>query len=235
MQNRLKRGSLIFIAASFIIGIPSAFLTGEQPKQVAAGLVINDEPEQAKSDKRPWNSEGVHFVPEASYDLKCRVLHRERYWTDEAARFAPLDLAVAWGRASDSAVVDKMTVTQGNRHFQLNATRVPLPGMEMVTHNANVHCVPATPEIREKLLRVQINDFVELKGYLVNASWRQRGIVQRLTGSAGDLKSWETSTRRDDVGDGSCEILWIESIEVIQPEPYEPQFRLGPGGIYYQS
>jgi hypothetical protein len=53
---------------------------------------------------------------------------------------------------------------------------------------------------------VQAGDVVRLRGYLV-----------RVT--AEDGWSWLSSTSRSDTGDGSCEVMWIEGVEVYSDAP----------------
>jgi hypothetical protein len=46
----------------------------------------------------------------ASFDIRARVLARERYRFDRAADLSPIDLALGWGRMSESAVLDQLKI-----------------------------------------------------------------------------------------------------------------------------
>jgi hypothetical protein len=61
--------------------------------------------------------------------------------------------------------------------------------------------IPAYSFIRKKLKGVRVGDIVRLQGKLVDidhpSGWH-----------------WRTSLRRDDTGGGSCEIVYLEDIEI---------------------
>jgi hypothetical protein len=61
----------------------------------------------------------------------------------------------------------------------------------------NVHLIPATPAVSDKLQRVRIGELVTLRGTLVNVRDSQGRVAT-------------TSTR---AGDRDCEILWLEDIQ----------------------
>jgi hypothetical protein len=64
-----------------------------------------------------------------------------------------------------------------------------------------MHMIPAQDWIWKKLKGVRVGDIVRLQGKLVDidhpSGWH-----------------WRTSLRRDDTGGGSCEIMYLEDIEI---------------------
>jgi len=48
---------------------------------------------------------GFQFTPVAYFELEARVLSKRLYRYDAAAAISPVDLALGWGRMSDTAVV----------------------------------------------------------------------------------------------------------------------------------
>jgi hypothetical protein len=166
-------------------GLPAA----RDPVQTSVGL------------PRPFLNGDYTITPLANYEIKAVVLSRERYRNDAGAKLAPVDLALGWGPMSSAAVINDLNISQSGRWYEYSwSGEEPLdPGL-IATHSANTHCLPATPEIRQRLLAIKRHDIVTLKGYLVE-----------VTGPQG--YRWSSSLSRTDTGGGACEIMWITEIQ----------------------
>ena len=81
---------------------------------------------------------------------------------------------------------------------------VPLNEKVVMTHLANTHLIPSTPELAAYLEHVKAGDLLFLEGLLVDVA---------LAGTF-PLK---TSLFRDDIGNGACEILYVEKAEITRP------------------
>jgi hypothetical protein len=136
----------------------------------------------------------------ASFDLRGRVLAQERYRFDRAAELSPIDLAMGWGRMSDSAVLDQLKIWQSGRWYYWSTRRFPIPAEEITTHSANMHMIPATPLVQRQLLRLRVGQVVRIRGQLIRAEGR-------------DQWRWASSLSRTDSGDGACEVIWVETVE----------------------
>ncbi len=167
-----------------------------------AGVLVDAVPRQADaSDDTPVRLGGSVLQPLADFDIEARVLSRRDYAFDAGASLAPTDLALGWGRMSDSAVIDAMEIDQSARYFSYRWRSVPpIPPAEIVRSATNLHAIPADAVIARALARVRVGDVVELRGRLVEASradgWR-----------------WRSSLSREDSGAGACELMLIESID----------------------
>ncbi len=172
------------------IEYPPGVLVTEAPKQVdvrGVASVTMDEYE---------------LTPRAEFEIRARVLSRKNYRWGSEADLSPVDLALGWGVMSDQAVIDRMEISQGSRWYY---TRYELPApvsdKEIIQNSGNMHMVPAQKWIRKKLKGVRVGDIVRLRGRLVDidhpSGWH-----------------WRTSLRRDDTGGGSCEIVYLEEIEI---------------------
>ena len=82
-----------------------------------------------------------------------------------------------------------------------NWSSFPLSPSQTISHAAQVHAIPADADIERKLRKLRPGQVVHLSGYLVDV----RG--------PGEF-TWKTSLRRDDTGDGACEIMWIAQLTV---------------------
>lgn len=139
----------------------------------------------------------------ARFALTARVLSREDYRFDGGAALAPMDLALGWGRMSDSAVLAQIEISQSSRFYYWHVRDFPIPRREIETSSANMHLIPADTGVRRAMDHVRPGELVHLEGFLVDASrpgW-----------------SWHTSMTREDTGDGACELVFVERFEPVAP------------------
>jgi hypothetical protein len=134
----------------------------------------------------------------ANFEIRARVLSSERYRWDAGAKLSPIDLALGWGRMSDSAVLESITIGQSDRWYHWRvSSQPPIPMEEIISNSANMHIIPATPGVERTLKDLRVGQVVNLKGWLV-----------RIEGPGGFR--WTSSTTRTDTGDGSCELVWVD-------------------------
>lgn len=169
------------------------------------GRAVSVPPRQTTAElPKPWTRDGVTFEPLARFAMRGVVLSRERYRYDPEAALAPVDLALGWGRMSEAAVVNALTITQDHRWYEYTWRRAPpIPEEEIARSSANMHLIPADDTVRAAVLAVRRHDLVEFEGYLVQVTspgWR-----------------WRSSLSRDDAGGHSCEVVWVEHLERRHP------------------
>ena len=167
------------------------------------GVLAPDAPHQVNlTDGASLHRDGMTLATRAYIDLTARVLSREDYTWDAGAKLAPVDLALGWGRMSDSAVLANFDISQSGRFFYWRTKTWPIPRNEIELSTANVHMIPADAGVRGALKRVRKGQLVHIEGFLVDASgpngWR-----------------WTTSMTRSDTGAGACELVYVESLDVI--------------------
>lgn len=140
-----------------------------------------------------------------SFDIRARVLGREDYRLGIEADISPTDLALGWGRMSDTAVLEQLRIGQGGRfyHYRWGSDGPPIPAEEIVRSSANMHMIPADVAVAGALDRIVPGQVVRIEGWLVN--------VQREDGWR-----WHSSTRRDDSGAGACELVLVASVSIPQ-------------------
>lgn len=140
----------------------------------------------------------------ARFTLTARVLSREDYGWDAGASLVPTDLALGWGRMSDSAVLAKLQIRQSGRFYYWRATELPIPARAIETSSANMHLIPADDGVRSAIKQVRPGEVIHLEGFLVDAR-------------RADGWHWNTSTTRTDTGAGACELVYVESIRRAAP------------------
>lgn len=137
----------------------------------------------------------------ARFELEARVLSKHLYHHDAGSKLSPVDLALGWGRMSDSAVLQYFSIRQSDRFYFWSAGELPIPYDEVVTSSANMHLIPPDERMAKYLEGLKPGNLVHIKGYLVNAS-----------GPNGFY--WNTSLTRADSGAGACELVWVESLSI---------------------
>lgn len=170
------------------------------------GVLAPDPPRQTAledDDAASFAHKAWTLKPLAAFTLEARVLGREDYRFDRLASLVPTDLALGWGPMSDSAVLDRVTISQGGRFYYWKVREFPIPERDIVRSSANMHLIPADEAVADALDRVRVGQVVSLGGKLVEAR-SDRGITAR------------SSLRRDDSGAGACELIWVETLEVLQ-------------------
>ena len=197
------RWTTLILIASFLGG--AWWWTHDRPVSRPPGVIAAAEPKQQDLDPPPRFSErGYTFTKRARYDITARVLRKEIYRADGGASLAPVDLAVGWGPVSDTTIIDQLELSQMGRFFYWKPkdfATFPLEMKALSTHAAQMHLIPATNELASRARLLRPGQLVTIGGYLVDVS-----------GPGGF--AWNTSLTRADTGDGACEIVWVETIEV---------------------
>ena len=186
-----------------VIGLGAWQYMQDRPVSRATGQIAPDAPVQTELKAPQSYRHGQYTLTElARYEITARVLGKERYYLDVGADLVPVDLALGWGAMSDSKVLQALDISQRGRfYFYRWKDQPPIPAQEIVSHSANTHLIPANPSIEKKIKSVRPGQVVHIKGSLVEASAPNGGL-------------WRSSLTRDDSGNGACELVRVESIEI---------------------
>jgi hypothetical protein len=167
------------------------------------GVLAPDAPHQVNlDDGATLRRDDISLATRAYFEITARVLSREDYAWDTEAVLAPTDLALGWGRMSDSAVLAGIDISQSGRFYYWRTKAWPIPRREIEQSSANMHMIPADAGVRGALKRVRKGQLVHIEGFLVDAS------------RAGGWR-WNTSLTRGDTGAGACELVYVESLEIV--------------------
>lgn len=175
-----------------------------RPIRHPAGVLIANPPVQKGIPPKPLAAvEGWKLTAVAEYELRGRVLGSKRYRSGRTADLVPIDVAVGWGRMSDQAVLDKLTISMVNRFFFYEwPEQPPIPQDEIVKSAANNHIIAGNAEVRRLVRSLKSGHIITMKGYLVTANGPDGG-------------TWPTSLTRDDSGNGACELFYVESARAV--------------------
>ncbi|MBE2211914.1 MAG: hypothetical protein IAE66_09890 [Xanthomonadaceae bacterium] len=171
--------------------MPTPLATPESPAQ-----------SPVPTDLAPFRHGDARLQPLAGFSVDARVLSSRTYTQDREAEFAPIDLALGWGRMRDDDVLAMLQVGQQNRWYFTRWDRAPpIPISQVRFESANIHMIPANRDIATALAAIQPGQRVRIDGWLVEVR-------------AKDGWRWRSSTTRDDHGPGGCEVIQVCSVAV---------------------
>jgi hypothetical protein len=168
------------------------------------GILAPGEPFQIAVESQPrLVKKGYRIEALARFSIQARVLRAEHYRFDRAAELVPVDLVLGWGEMSNSEVVEKISISQGQRVYEWSAGRnPPIPPRAIALQSANMHMVPANGDVARVLKEARPGNVVKIYGYLIDAR-------------ASDGFHMRSSLTREDTGMGACEVIWVERIDLI--------------------
>ena len=106
-----------WFALALVLLVGLGFLYRGRAVEQSPGILAPNPPlqEPVGADPPRLAREGFDVQPLARFALTARVLSRDDYTFDAGAEIAPTDLALGWGRMSDSRVLDEIEISQGMR------------------------------------------------------------------------------------------------------------------------
>lgn len=162
-------------------------------------------PYQYNAESRQIRLDDFILSPRAEFEVEARVLAASRFYFDRKGWLAPMAIVIGWGKMSDESVYRNVDIDQFNHFYEWdNLAPTLIDDQEILTSTANIHLIPANKEVKDMMYRIRIGDVISIRGSLVN--------VRRTTGW-----KWATSTKRDDKGEDSGEILYVKALTIIEP------------------
>jgi len=194
-------GGIGFILFAFTYSpSPDTGLTDYKQHTSIAAASVRQQPRQSKArDDTPFFFDEYIISPLADFEISARVLSRKNYWLGRETDLSPVDFALGWGRMSDPAVLESISIKQSNRWYYWQTPEYPIPRYEIESNSANMHIIPANDDIKDRLSDVDEGDNIFIKGKLVRVD-------------AKDGWNWVSSLSRHDVGDKACELVYVTDI-----------------------
>ena len=196
---REHRGTVVL---AVLLGGSGLWWWSGRPVFQPPGVLAPEDPLQGPPDPAtPWTYREHILTPLARFEIRARVLGVERYRFDRPAELSPVDFALGWGPMSDSQVLAAFGVQQRDRWYFWSSADMAISSDTVITHSANMHLIPASEAVKRRLLEAKEGQVATLRGQLVRADGK-------------DGWRWVSSLSRADTGDGSCEVVWVESARI---------------------
>lgn len=173
-----------------------------QKQNIAAGS------SQSKTGAYNFYSDGetnLNITALEKYSLTAMVVSKKHYIFGWNSKIAPYDLALVWGRLMDQDCLNTVSYSQNGRwyYYRYNS-EFPLDNQYIISHSSNNHIIPGTYSLLNKLDSIEVGQIISLEGYLVNIEGNDHG----------HNVWWHSSLTRNDSGDGSCELFYINKLSV---------------------
>jgi hypothetical protein len=195
------RTLIVVILALALWGAYNGFVSRERVHP--PGQIAPEAPYQRNFENgKPFQVKDFTLTPRAKFSLTASVLARERYSADAGADLSPIDIAFGWGAMSDTSLLNLLKISQSGRfYYWHHKDQLPVPHDIIVRSSANMHLIPASVSMKDKLYSARVGDVVELEGELVDVTrpngWR-----------------WNTSLTREDSGGGACELIYVTNVMI---------------------
>ncbi len=197
---------LLIVILSLIVGCDKPQVTCEEFDEID----ISQEPIQIQNASRePFviknkNSEFT-ISPLAGYKIAAIVVSKKLYNDGWRAEVAPIDLALVWGKLAEQEYDKYISYSQHDRwYFYEYEAGSPFNNSYVTAHSANNHVIPADENIYKAIKTIRKEEKVLLEGFLVNVKGRYKG----------EDFWWNSSLKRTDSGDGSCEVFYVKKVRI---------------------
>ena len=191
---------LLFCAICVAVWI---YFSGESVVELSSGVQVTTPPHQSDiSDVKPFSFKGYTVTPLAKIDFLAKILSKKNYSNGKESELSPVDLALGWQNMSDQAIVNQFKISQSNRWYRWRVSGdYPIPRKEIQTQSANMHMIPANSLIDRTLKKAKKGQVISISGYLISANKKNW--------------HWKSSLTRDDTGGGACELIYVESLDIL--------------------
>ncbi len=208
-----RRRALGYIALALVALLLLAWKNkGGFPDASEIDPALFEEPRQEATEREPFEMthEGhtVRVKPVAEYELWGLVVSHNNIRSvadiyHDSSSLDTKDLCVVWGSNLQSGELGRVSFESGPwTCYYSYPEGVRFAGWEM----SNSHLITDQETLRADLDDIRVGDQIRVKGALVNYQ----------------LDDWQdfwrrSSTARTDSGNGACEVLFFEEIEVLVP------------------
>lgn len=138
------------------------------------------------------------------FNGEFRILGSKEYFSDEQAKFSPIDFAVTRGLFTVPSIARQISINQYDRFLNWKMAKPPIPPQYATQLVSNMHIIPANPEIAKEIKKVKRGDLVRLTGDLVQIN--DKDLV------------WKSALDWNGVGDGACKLIRVDSIQWVEKQ-----------------
>lgn len=202
-------------AISFLLLLIAFFKRNDFPSELGILDYLSDEPSQTLTTKAPFNAtyneELFEIIPKYNYEIYGLVVSYRLHDSEYGQMLHALskdhlnlaDFCVVWGTSADPALLQEFDFSSGQ--FTCNFSTKSHQAWESFNPEqlSNNHLLAIDDDIRDTISDIKIGDQIKISGWLAhykNPLGFERG----------------TSTLRTDTGNGACETIFVNDIEILQ-------------------
>lgn len=213
MMSKISSYSIIF---SFVLLLVSFLNRNEVAEDLVLMPALETEPQQSLTDEptffSTYNGENFEIIPKYDYELNGLVVSYRLHDADGGQMIHALnkdhlnvaDFCVVWGESANPQLLREFDFNNGQ--FTCNYSTQDMVAWKAFNHTqlSNNHLLAIDDAIRDTIDEIKIGDQINLKGWLahyINPLGYERG----------------TSIVRTDTGNGACETIFVNEINIIKP------------------
>ncbi len=175
---------------------------------------LHDDPIQIMSSKLPfsanYNEESFHIIPKYEYEIYGLVVSYRLHDATGGMMLHALnkdhlnlaDYCVVWGQSADPTILQEFDFSNGQFTCQFQTNNQAAWQAFEPNQLSNNHLLAIDVIVRDTIKEVKIGDQIHIKGWL--AHYQNPMGYER-----------STSTTRTDTGNGACETIWVEQINIL--------------------
>lgn len=212
--RRLRICLRVFLYLGLVLYCSGRFFMGKFDEKMEISRTVRLNPVQADISEDPfffaYGKEEYWIQPTASYDISGLIVTHndvssiaDAYHTSESVDFR--DVCLVWGSNVSSGVYRRFKFWSEPWSCHMKTEDSAAAASFNAAGFSNNHLLSPDPRVRETIRSLRIGDQVRLQGMLINYSpkWSPESLRK-------------TSLERDDTGNGACEVLWVESAEILK-------------------
>ena len=206
----MNRLGVVLLGVAAVAFVAYRFVLPRMSSRPAASAVVLDEdprqtPLSVPQSVTVTRGDRQYVIEKLfDYEISGEVLSASTYditWTND---FADVDLALLWGPTREQ-LKDRFKFFQMGRwlFWRTDGPVSDADRLDVTRHISNNHLIPSetSKHLARAFRMLRQGDDVRITGSLV-----------RITGPSGLLVT--SSTVRDDTGDGACEVVWVDELQV---------------------
>lgn len=175
------------------------------------------QPKQTQTDSKPItftkDDYNYELKPMANYEINALVVHKMDYRlfsTNKTDSVFPVDLCLLWGANLKNNLYQDKTLKFSQDMRICSATWKN--NINFVNNDAsNNHLIASDENVLKEIDKIETGDQVKIVGKLVNVDAKK---IAAASDEAQGIK-WQTSTTRTDSGAGACEVIYVQSVEIL--------------------
>lgn len=208
--HKLLNGLFLLIT---IIMVVSFFLKKELPPKTEILESVYQVPIQTNTNDPifsfNYRNDSYKIIPQADYELWGLIISHNNigkigdiYHTEESVDLK--DACVLWGENLETGAYLKGKYKSGSWTCYWDFKTYEDYHSFNENEVANNHLITADPDIQNRIRNLKIGNQIHIKGNLVNYENEKTG--------------WKRSTSmtREDTGNGACEVIFVEELEVLK-------------------
>lgn len=201
----MKNLPLMLIVLICASGCLQEYTEGPYPEEEGTDIDVWNEPIQ-----EPYSGEAILIeADDHEYTLVCVAQYTAsvlvvsvKHYHDEDRELVPVDLCVVWGTLAEPEYLHYVSFIQEERGCSCTYEEgSPVDAPEVLSQFVNMHLIPANDTILQAIKTIKEGEKVILEGFLVNVYYEGSIYI-------------ETSTTRTDIGEGSCEVLYVTRVTI---------------------